>query len=119
MCLRYRKVVKSTSGLTRHVNACKIPITLSSCQPFKPTSILKYNTINYPDLSSDNFKEDISLGASNNDKEKIRLANTTGNDNENSRLANIDKQRLITPNWTLQNGILSELFWNFREVTFS
>ena len=98
MCSRYRKVVKSTSGLTRHVNACKIPITLPSCQSFKPASILKYNTINHPDLLSDNFKENISLGVSNNDKEKIRLADTIGNDNENSRPVNIDKQRPITLN---------------------
>ncbi len=99
-CPRCGKGVKSTSGLTRHVNACKIPVTLPSCQPSTPAPILEHNTTNHPDLPSDYFEEDISPGASNNDDEKIRPADTTGNDNKNSRPVNIDKQRPTTPNWT-------------------
>ncbi len=90
-CPRYGKGVKSTSGLTRHVNACKIPVTLPSCQPSTPAPILDYNTTNHPDLPSDYFEEDISPGASNNDEEEIRPADITGNDDENSRPADIDQ----------------------------
>ncbi len=104
--------------MTRHINAYKIPVTLPSCQPSTPAPILEYNTINHPDLPRDYFEEDISPGASNNDKEKIRPANTTGNDDENSRPTDIDKQRPITPNCKTQNRLLSELSWNFREVIF-
>lgn len=39
----------------------------------------------------DNFEKDVSLEISNNHKEEIRLADTTGNNNKNSRPANIDK----------------------------
>ncbi len=42
-------------------------------------------------MSSDYFKEDINLGVSKNDEEEIRLVDTTGNDNENSRPVDIDK----------------------------
>ncbi len=97
-CPRFGKDVKSTSGLTRHVNACKIPITLPSCQSSTPTLILEYNMTNHPDLPSDYFKKDISPEESNNNKEVIRPADTTGNDDENSRPADIDKQRPTTPN---------------------
>ncbi len=92
---------------------------MPSCQPFTPAPILEYNTTNHPALPSDYFEEDISLKASNNDEEEIRPADTTDNDDENSKLADIDKKRLTIPNWTPQNGLLSELSRNFREVTFS
>ncbi len=108
VCPRCGKGVKSTSGLTRHVNTCKIPVTLPSCQPSTPAPILQYNTNNHPDLPCDYFKEDISPGASNNDKEEIRPVDTTGNDNENSIPAGIDEQKPTKPNWTLRNGLLSE-----------
>ena len=96
-CPRCGKGVKSTSGLTRHVNACKIPITLPSCQPSTLAPILEYNTTNHPDLPSDNFEEDISPGASNNGEERIRSADID-NDKEDIRQANLDKQRPATPN---------------------
>lgn len=67
-CSRYRKSVKSTNDFTRHTNACKILITLLNCQPSTPALILKYNTINHPDLLSDNFIENINLRASNNNE---------------------------------------------------
>ncbi len=118
-CPRCGKSVKSTSGLTRHVNTCKILVTLPSCQPSTPAPILEYNTINHPDLPSDYFEEDISPRASNNDEEEIRLADTMGNNDENSRPADIDKQRPTTPNLISRNGLLRELSRNFREVTFS
>ncbi len=118
-CPRYGKSVKFTSGLIRYVNACKIPVTLPSCQHYTPALILEYNTTNHLDLPSDYFAEDISPGASNNNKEEIRPADITDNDDENSRPANIDKKRPTTPNWTSRNGLLSELSQNFREVTFS
>ncbi len=118
-CPRCGKDIKSTSGLTRHVNTCKIPITLSSCQLSIPISILEYNTTNHPDLPSNNFEEDVSLGTSNNDEEKIKPVDITGNDDKNSRPTDIDKQRPTTPNWTPWNGLLSKSSWNFREVMFS
>ncbi len=116
---RCEKGVKSTSHLTRYVNACKIPVTLPNCQPSTPAPILEHNTTNHPDLPSDYFEEDISPETSNNDEEEIRLADTMGNDDENSRPADIDEQRPTTPNWTPRNGRLSESSRNFREVTFS
>ncbi len=97
-CPKCEKGVKSTSSLTKHINACKIPVILPYCQPSTLAPILEYNTINHPDLPSDYFKEDISLGISNNDEEEIRPADTTGHDDENSRPANIDEQRPTTPN---------------------
>ncbi len=115
-CPRCRKSVKSTSCLTRHVNACKIPITLLSCQPLEPTVILKDNTTNRPDLPSDNNEESISPGASNHGEERTKLA---GNNNEDIRPADIDQLRPTTPNWTPWNGLLSQSSQNFREVTFS
>lgn len=57
---RYRKVVKSTSGLTEHFNVCKILIVLPYCQtPSEPEEVLEYNTTNPPDLLSDNNKKNI------------------------------------------------------------
>ncbi len=116
VCPRCGKGVKSTSGLTRHVNSCKIPVTLPSCQPFTPVPILEHNTTNHLGLPSDYFEEDISPGVSNNDEEEIKPADTIDNDDENSRPADIDEQRPITPNWIPQNGLLSESSRNFREV---
>ena len=96
---RCRKDVKSTSGLTRHINSCKILITLPSHQPSTLAPILEYNTTNHPDFLSDKFEENISPGVPNNNNEKIRLADITNNVNENSRPANIDEQRPTTLNW--------------------
>jgi Plavaka transposase len=117
-CPRCGKGVKSTSGLTRHVNACKIPITLPSRQPSTLAPILEYNTTNYPDLPLDNFEKDNSLGASNNGEERIRPADID-NDEEDIRPADLDEQRPATPNWRPRNGLLSESSSTFREVTFS
>ena len=83
-CPRCGKGIKSTSGLTRHVNACKISIILPSCQPSEPTAILEDNTTTRPDLPSD--KKGISPGISNHGEEEIKLA---GNDNDDIRPANI------------------------------
>ena len=82
--------VKSTSGLTKHVNSRKISITLPSCQTCISASILEYNIINHPDLPSNNFEEDISPGVLNNGKERIRPANINNN-KEDIKLADIDK----------------------------
>ena len=71
------------------------------------------------DLLSDNFEKDIGLKLSNNDKEKIRLAYIIGNNNKNNISADIDQPRPIIPKWTPQNGLLSDLSQNFKQVTFS
>ena len=92
-CLRCKKDVKSISGLTRHVNACKIPITLSSHQPPKQIRIFEDNMTNRPNLPSDG--EDISPKASNYSEKRIKLA---GNNNDNIRPVNIDQQRPIISN---------------------
>ena len=96
-CLRYGKGVKSTSGLTRHVNAYKIPITLPSCQPLNLEPVLDNNTTNPLDLLLDNNEEDISPGASNNGEKRIKLADIDNN-KEDIRPADMDKQRPATPN---------------------
>ena len=90
MCPRYGKGVKFTSGLKRHINAHKIPITLSSCQPLNPKLVLDYNTTNLLKLPSDNNKEDISPEASNNGEERIKLADIN-NDKKDIKCVNIDK----------------------------
>ncbi len=87
MCLRCEKSVKSISGLTRHINAYKIPISLLSCQLSKPIAILENNTTICSNLPSDNNKENISPGVSNHDEEGIKPVN---NNNEDIRLADID-----------------------------
>ncbi len=70
-CPRCRKDIKSTSDLTRYVNAWKIPIILPSCPISKSIAILKDNTINCLDLPLDNNEKSISLRISNYGKEKI------------------------------------------------
>ena len=95
VCSRCEKSVKSISGLTRYVNACKISITLPSRQPPKRTAILENNMTHRLDLPLD--KEDISPKASNYSKERIKLAS---NNNDDIKLVNIDKQRPITSIWT-------------------
>ena len=97
-CLRCGKSVKSTSGWTRYVNACKIPLTLPSCQPLNPKPVLDDNTTNLLDLPSDNNEENISPRALNNGKKSIRLADMDNN-KEDIKPANIDKQKPATPNW--------------------
>ena len=116
-CPRCKKGVKFISNLIRHINACKIPITLPSYQSSTLVLILEYNITNYPDLPSDNFKKDINLGVSNNGKEKTKLADINNN-NKDIRLADINKQRPAIPSWRSQNRLLSELFSTFRKLTF-
>ena len=100
VCPRCGKGVKSISGLTRHVNACKIPISLPCRQLSNLDPALNYNTTNPLDLPSDNNKESITPEVSNHgDSERTRPANIR-NDEEDIRPANIDKQRPATPNWT-------------------
>lgn len=94
-CPRYRKIVNSTSGLTRYVNICKIPITLPNGQASKPTVILEDNTTNWLDLPSNNNEENISPRASNHKEQGIK---PTDNNDKDIRSANIDQQRLTTPN---------------------
>ena len=96
-CPRYKKNVKSTSGLKRYVNVCRIPIILLSHQPSNPKPILDYNIINLLNLPSDNNKEYISLEASNNGEEDIRPADIDNNEKD-IWLADIDKKRLATLN---------------------
>lgn len=95
---RCGKDVKFISDLTRYVNAYKIPITLPSYQLSIPISILEYNITNYQDLPSDNFEEDISLKVPNSNEKKIRLVDTMGNNDKNSKPTNIEKSRPTTPN---------------------
>ena len=100
VCLRCEKGVKSTSGLTRHVNICKIPISLSCCQLSNPDPILTYNITNPLNLPLDNNKKGIIPEVSNHgDLERTRLVNIS-NGKESIRPADINKQRPTTPNWT-------------------
>ncbi len=116
LCPRCGKGVKFTNGLTKHVNACKIPITLPNRQSSKPIAILKNNMTNISDLPSDNNQKSISPGVLNHGKAGIRLAN---NNDEDIKPANIYQLRPTTPNWTPQNKLISELSRKFREVTLS
>lgn len=77
--------------MTKHSNAYKISIILPSYQPSILAPILKYNTIDYPNLLLDNFEKDISPKKLNNGKEEIKSADIMGNDNENSRSADINQ----------------------------
>lgn len=62
MCLRYKKAIKSTNHLTRHVNACKILVALPSRLFLKLEQALEYNNIfHYLNVSSDNKKENFGL----------------------------------------------------------
>ena len=100
MCLRCETSVKSTSSLTRHIIACKLPIFLLYCQLSNPNLVLDYNITNSLNLSLDKNKEDITPEVSNHgDFKKIRLVNI-GNDEKNIRLEDIDKQKPATPNMT-------------------
>ena len=112
------KSVKSISGLIRYIYACKIPITLPSCQPSNFKHMLDYNTTNGLDLPSDKNEENISPRASNNGKEGIRPVDIDNNE-EDIKQADIDKQRPATPNWTSRDRLLSQSSLTFREMTFS
>ena len=59
-------------------------------QPSISVLILKYITTNHPDLPSNNFQENISPKISNNGKKKIKPADIMNNNNENSRLMDIN-----------------------------
>lgn len=58
-CLRCNNVVKYTRYLIKHVNVCKISITLLTRLPPNPASILEYNTTNYLDFLVYNSEENI------------------------------------------------------------
>lgn len=70
MCPKDEKCVRSTSSLTRHINACKNLITLLNCQLPNSTLILKYITTSHLNFLLDNSKENISLEVLNNSKKK-------------------------------------------------
>lgn len=91
MCPRCGKGVKSTNGLIRYVNACKIPISLPYCQLSNPDPVLDYNTTNSLDLPSDNNKKGITPKVSNyDDLERTKPADI-GNDEEDIRPTDIDE----------------------------
>ena len=71
---------------------------LPSYQLSVSAPILEYNMTNHLNFLSNNFQENIGLEARNNKKEEIRSVDTTSNVSENSKLANIDKQRLTILN---------------------
>lgn len=85
MVPRCGKNAKSTSGLTRQFNACKIPNFLYYYQFLNPELVLNYNTTNPLNMSFDNNEEDSSLITSNNGEEKIKPVD-------------IGKQKPVTPN---------------------
>lgn len=97
LCPRYRKDVKFSSNLTKHINTYKILITLPSCQPSITALILEYNITNHLDMSTNNFKKDISPGVSNNGEKRIRLADID-NGKKDIKPVDIDEQKLATPN---------------------
>ena len=100
-CPTCGKSVKSTYGLTKHVNTYKIPIFLPYCQLSNPDPVLNYNTTNPLDLPSDNSKEDMTSKISNHGHSKVTRPANIGNNKEDIRLANLDKQRPTTSKWTL------------------
>lgn len=79
--------------------------------------MLDYNTTNLLDLPSDNNKEYISSVTSNIGKERIRSADIN-NKEEDIKPTDISKKKPVTPYWTPQNKLLSELSSSFREVVF-
>ena len=80
LCPKYGKDIKFTSGLTRHVNTCKIPISLPCYQLSNPDLILDYNTTNLLDLLLDNNKKGITLEVLNYvDLERTRPADIGNN----------------------------------------
>lgn len=83
--------------MTRYVNACKISNFLLYCQSSNPEPVLNCSIINFLDLPSDNYEEDINSKGLNNGKKKIRQVNID-NDKKNIRPADIDKQRPAIPN---------------------
>ena len=92
---------------------------MPSCQPSTLAPILKYKITNHLYLLSNNFKKDISLKASSNRKKTISLLDIIGNNNENCRYVNIDQQKSTILNWIAQNGLLSDLFRNFKQIMFN
>ena len=88
----------STSDLIKYNNICKISISLPYCQLSNPDPVLDYNTTNPLDLPSDNNKKGITSELSNfGDLEKTRLADI-GNDKEDIKPVDIDKQKPTTSN---------------------
>lgn len=78
-CPKSGKGIKPSSHLIRHINVCKILITLPNYQSSNSPLILEYNTINHLDFWLNNDKEDISLRESNNSEEKIRPVDINNN----------------------------------------
>lgn len=76
--------------MPKYINACKIPIILSTYQFSNPAPILEYNTTNYLDFLSDNNKKDISTKVSNNVENVVRQVNINNNEKD-IRLTIIDK----------------------------
>lgn len=52
-------------------------------------------------------------------RKKIKLVDIMSNNNENSRLADINQLKPITSNQIFYNKLLSKLTWNFKENMFS
>ena len=118
LCLRCEKGVKSTNGLIRHVNTCRISITLPSRQLLNGKLVLNYNTTNPLNLSSKNNKKDISPRVSNNGKKAINPTDIK-NDKEDIKTADINNKMSATSNWMPQNRLLSESSVSFKEVMFN
>lgn len=97
MCPKCEKSVKSTNCLVKHINACKISITLLYYHLSNLIQILEYNLINYVEFLSDNNKKNICLKILKNGKKKIKPANINNNE-EDIKQVDIDKQRPATPN---------------------
>lgn len=76
--------------MTRHINACKISIILSSCQLFQLIVIWEDNTANCPDLLLNNNEENIYLEIWNDSEKKIKLADIIDNNNEDIKSVDIN-----------------------------
>lgn len=61
MCSRYGKGVRSISRLKKYVNVSKISNSLPYNQLLNLELVLNYNTVNFFNLSFNNYKENISL----------------------------------------------------------
>lgn len=79
---------------------------------------MNYNTTNFLNLPLDINEKDISPKRSENGKKRIKIVKMD-NDEEDIRLADIDSQKLASPNLILQNRLLSKLILNFKNMIFS
>lgn len=96
---RYGKNVKSTGGLIKYINTCKIQIPPPSGQSLKLVAISEDNMTNPLNLSLDNNKKDICQRVSNNSNKRIRLVpvDTMSNYNTKYTLTEINYSRLNIP----------------------